>query len=123
MKKRKLLDELGKLEVQKEILENEIAEIKQVINAIDSSMDRIIMSFGKRAVMGEAVEENLSKTLKYLNEICNENLKQLVEKEKQLREVNSQIEQIRSLLTPEEKRELKEVDVLTLATSVTARTN
>ena len=121
--KRKLLDELGKLEVQKEILENEIAGIKQVINAIDGSMDRIIMSFGKRAVMGEAVEENLSKTLKYLNEICNENLKQLVEKEKQLREVNSQIEQIRSLLTPEEKRELKEVDVLTLATSVTARTN
>jgi len=121
--KRKLLDELGKLEVQKEILENEIAGIKQVINAIDGSMDRIIMSFGKRAVMGEAVEENLSKTLKYLNEICNENLKQLVEKEKQLREVNSQIEQIRSLLTPEEKRELKEVDVLTLATSVTARIN
>jgi len=121
--KRKLLDELGKLEVQKEILENEIDGIKQVINAIDSSMDRIIMSFGKRAVMGEAVEENLSKTLKYLTETRKENLKQLVEKEKQLREVNSQIEQIRSLLTPEEKRRLKEVGVLTLTTSATARTN
>ena len=121
--KKKLLDELRKLEVQKEILENESAGIKQVINAIDSSMDRIIMSFGKRAVMGEAVEENLSKTLKYLTETRGENLKQLVEKERQLREVNSQIEQIKSLLTPEEKRRLKEVGVLTLTTSATTHTN
>jgi len=121
--KKKLLDELRKLEVQKEILENESAGIKQVINAIDSSMDRIIMSFGKRAVMGEAVEENLSKTLKYLTETRGENLKQLVEKERQLREVNSQIEQIKSLLTPEEKGELKEVGVLTLTTSTPARTD
>jgi len=115
--KKKLLNELRNLEIQKEILENEINGIKRVISAIDDSMGRIIMSFGKKAVAGKAEEENFTKTLKYLTDVREENLKQLVEKERELREVNIQIEQIKSQLTSGEKRELKEVGVLTLFAS------
>ena len=121
--KKKLLEDLENLEIRKEILENEINGVKQVIGAIDDSVGRIMISFGKKAVAGKAEEENLSKTLKYLTDVREEKLKQLVEKEKELKKVTTQIEQIKSQLTPGEERELREVGMLTLfaSTSTSAK--
>lgn len=121
--KKKLLEDLENLEVRKEILENEINGFKQVIGAIDDSVGRIMISFGKKAVAGKVKEENLSKTLKYLTDVREEKLKQLVEKEKELKKVTTQIERIKSQLTPGDERKLREVGTLTLfaSTSTSAK--
>ncbi|MCD6483775.1 MAG: DUF4139 domain-containing protein [Candidatus Odinarchaeota archaeon] len=93
-----LKKELKELEKQKDLLNETIIGIKNIIKSLDNGISRMINTFAIGALTGDVKEDKYSAAYEALGKEREEKAVKLIEKQKELAEINAKIEVVKSKL-------------------------